>query len=60
MDKNFKINIDKEDIKIRKKFTRDPSEKVEMPKKGSPYNRAQAKRDWLEQLEEEKAEDLDF
>jgi hypothetical protein len=54
---DLKINL--KDIKIRKKFTRDPSEKIELPAKGSPYNRAQAKRAWQEDLEEE-LEDLDF
>ena len=53
------FNIDTKDIKIRKHFKRDPSEKVEMPKKGAPYSRAQAKREWQEALEEE-ADDLDI
>jgi hypothetical protein len=59
---NFKIKIDKDDLKIRKRFSRDPSEKVEMPKKGAPYSRAHAKTEIQKQLEEEEADnqDLDF
>jgi hypothetical protein len=59
---NFKIKIDKDDLKIRKRFSRDPSEKIELPRKGAPYSRAQTKSEIQKQLEEEEADnqDLDF
>lgn len=62
MPKDFKIKIDKEDLKIRKHFSKDPSEKIEIPKKGAPYSRVQAKFDLKKQLEEEEDDnqDLDF
>ena len=57
---SFKIKLS--DIKIRKKFSRNPSEQVEEPKKNGPYSRAQEKFDLKKQLEEEEEEnqDLDF
>ena len=57
---SFKINP--KDIKIRKRFSRNPSEQVEEPEKGAPYCRSKEKFDLRKQLEEEEADnqDIDF
>jgi hypothetical protein len=61
MAKDF-IKIKLSDIKIRKNFSRSPSEQVEEPKKNGSYKRAQTRFEIQKQLEEEADDnqDLDF
>lgn len=56
MGKYDKIDVNK--IKVRKKWPRNPATQVEKPH--TDYNRARAKREWQDELEDLEAENADF
>jgi hypothetical protein len=52
------IKIDTKDIKIRKKWSRNPTTQIDKVK--TDYNRSRAKREWQEELEEQELENETF